>query len=289
MIQKCEGPIVGVIQIVHGMMEHRGVYQDAMTRFLGQGYAVHAIDHLGHGTRAAERLGDVPDESAWEHWISDIHHLNDQIHEVYPGVPVFVFGHSMGSYLAQDFAIRYPKGVDGLILSASSMESPKVLWLGYALARFLGWIFGASSSGWLFYKIIFGAFNRPFSPSKTPFDWLTRDDAYLQNYIQDPLCTFVPPIRFYQAFFKGAARFFGSQPWDRLYRRIPLLFVSGDQDPLGKNGVSIGDLISKYRHTGHQVTACLYPGGRHVMLAELNKEDVYRDILNWMSVQRSKG
>jgi alpha-beta hydrolase superfamily lysophospholipase len=198
---------------------------------------------------------------------------------LYPEIPLVVLGHSMGSYIAQAMVARYRPDIQGLALSATSFESRYVTGASWLLARMLSFC-GEKKQGRLFYDIIYGGFNKFFKPTKTPFDWLSRDSNFVSWYMSDPLCTFVPSVRFYRALFWGLNRLY---PCGLVsFPDVPMYVFSGYDDPLGRRLRSVMKVVSLHREAGRRVTTSFYPGGRHVMLAETNAEEVFQDFYHWL-------
>lgn len=278
-----DGPVLGCVQIAHGMTEHVGKYNELALFLTTAGFAVYGIDMRGHGRSSGPILGALGPQDHWSSWVSDHERLNQVIREKHPNIPIHMFGHSLGSYIAQDFVATYPDRVQTLMLSASSLESRVETAFGWWVSTILATLLSENYSGAFFYYLIYGLLNRPFQPARTLFDWLSRDPKEVDAYIADPLCGFIPPLGFYRIFFKGLLGFLNSAPWKRIPAKIPLAVFSGSRDSLGKNTRSIGALVRRYQDSGHAVSVHYYPDARHVLIAELNKQAVFTDILAWLN------
>lgn len=275
-----------VVQLVHGMTEHALRYVQ-LAEFLNQaGIAVYAHDHRGHGLTGRLNLPmGFLGGTGWKSMVKNIHDVNIRIQKEHPHLPIFMLGHSMGSYLAQVYASRHSQCVEGLLLSGTSFEPKLLTWTGLMVAKLLRYIRGPKASGAFFYNIIYGGFNRPFSPARTAFDWLSCDQKEVDSYIQDSLCGFVPPISFFEALFGGLYKLYGKKEYRMLSKTLPLYFFSGEKDPLGKNTQSVKKLITIYQGRGNPVKWAFYPEGRHVMLAETNVKEVQLNLLEWIETQ----
>jgi len=237
-------------------------------------------DLPGHGVRAAETgtLGD-PGACGWDAMVDAAYQSFVALRALYPEIPLVVLGHSMGSYIAQAMVSKYSPDIQGLVLSATSYEPWYVTVPSWLLAKAVG-LLGERRPGALFYKIIYGGFNKPFQPAKTPFDWLSRDKGFVARYMADPLCIFVPSVRLYVALFSGLFRLYGRG--FPVSSGVPIYVFSGSEDPLGKGLRSVMRVVNGYRQSGRHVDTAFYPGGRHVMLAETNAKDVYQDLHVWL-------
>ena len=273
-----------IVHIVHGMTEHALRYASVAYQLNEAGIAVYAHDLRGHGEtgKLNPPLGFIGNHG-WKAILTNIHELNTQIQSQFPKLPVFMLGHSMGSYLTQTYAAQNRFKLAGILLSGSSFEAGFVTSPSWLLAKVLGLIQGEKAPGTLFYSIIYGGFNRKFAPTRTAFDWLSRDTREVQSYIKDPLCGFVPPLGFFEALFAGLTHLYGEKGYQRIAKTLPIYVFSGDKDPLGKNTKSLKKLISLYQARGNPIKWRFYAGGRHVMLAETNATEVIQQLITWIS------
>lgn len=271
----------GVVQIAHGAAEHGGRYE-RFARFLnGSGYLVYANDHRGHGkTRVRSgALGDAG-RDAWNCMVADARLLTDLIGRTHPTLSIVLFGHSMGSFLAQDYMARYGHAVAAVVLCATNgvfNPSAEVLAVFEQAARQDPLAPSKTfSDRW-------SAYNRAFTPGKAGFDWLSRDPAEVQKYIDDPCCGFPFSNELARDFIFGLRAIFLPERESRIPRDLPVLVIAGDQDPVGGNTKTIEPLLARYRQYGMtNVRAKFYPGARHELLNETNRDEVQRDILMWL-------
>ena len=279
------GPPRAVVQLVHGISEHMGRY-DHFARYLtGHGFAVCGHDHLGHGHTAAgpEEYGFLGKENGWDHLARDVRALSEAERTRFPEVPWFLMGHSMGSFVARTCLIRWPELADGCILSGTGQEQAPLVAFGKAVSSLLCALRGPNTRSSLVTSLSLGAYNRQFRPNRTDNDWISRDEGVVDAYCADPLCQFVPTVGMFRDMM-GGLQFIGRPAnLTRMDPEIPVLFFSGDHDPVGNNGRGVKRVAALFRAAGvRDVTLRLYPGGRHEMLNECNREEVYADVLAWL-------
>ncbi len=281
-----EGEPRAVVQIVHGISEYVQRY-DRFARFLAErGFLVCGEDHLGHG-RTAEVdgvFGWFAREDGWNKVLSDVHTLRGLVGERYPGVPYFLFGHSMGSFLTRSYLIRWPGTVSGAILSGTGQEGPATVALGKAVASALKRAGRGQVVSPLINALSLGAYNRKFAPNRTRVDWISRDEAVQDAYLADPFCNFLPTAGMFRDMMDGLALIGSPAQVARMDKSTPVFFLSGDHDPVGQMGKGVERVYDLFRAAGCvDVTLRLYKDGRHEMLNELNYEQVQNDVLRWLN------
>lgn len=281
-----EGEPVGIVQIVHGLAEHFGRY-DEFASFLAQnGYIVVGHDQLGHGqsTSASAPLGLFSAEDGWNKAVQDIHNLQEITTSRHPGKPFFIFGHSMGSFLVRTCLIRFKTGVDGAILSGTGQYNPLPIALEKKLCTIAVRRNGADQKIKALYDFAFGRNCEKLSDTRTPFDWFSRDSAVIDRYIADPLCGFMPSVGLLRDMMEGIQFVTNQKNVNRMRKDLPTLFISGDCDPVGEQGKGVIRAYKSFLKAGlTDTTMKLYHGGRHEMLNELNKQEVFQDILSWLN------
>ena len=274
-----------VVQIAHGIAEYIDRY-DAFMRFLAEnGYVAVGNDHLGHGESAKllEERGIFADRNGWDYVVEDMKALRDLVREEYHDIPYIFFGHSMGSFLTRTFLIRYPDLYDAAILSGTGQQSPLLINGGYFAANLLTKLKGPRSSGQALNDMAFGSYCKKIDDPRTSFDWLSRDPETVDRYIADPLCGFVCKTSLYRDMMGGLKFLTNQHNIDKMNKDAPIYFMSGAEDPVGDYGAGVEKAYKAFCDAGlHDVTIRLYPGGRHEMLNEINREDVMRDILAWL-------
>lgn len=263
-------PVRAVMAVSHGMGEHAGRYLAPLEPIIRKGIDIVAIDHRGHGADAlaADRLGDYGD-GGFQAVESDLLALLDWARAAEPDVPLILFGHSMGSMIAQALAIDHGERLDGLVLSGS-----------VAVDHIPA---GGDPAG------LIAALNSPFEPSRTPFDWLSRDAAEVDLYLADPLCGFGLTEASFASLAAEGPRLADPAAIAAIPDRLPIYIFSGDRDPLHCVLGGVTPLIERYRAAGLKVESRLYEAGRHEMLNETNRAEVVGDLWRWLEPILSEG
>lgn len=285
---KCvpEGTPRGVVQIEHGIAEHIDRYRDFMSFLADNGFVAVGDDHLGHGKtiEGPSDQGFFAEANGWDYVVRDMDKLHDLMHAQYPELPYVIFGHSMGSFLARTYLIRHPDKYDAAIISGTGHQSPLMVNGGYIMAKLFVKLYGPRAIGTALNDIAFGAYNKGFDNVRTNFDWLSRDNDVVDRYIADPLCGFVAKVSLFRDMMGGIKFITDQKNIDRMNKDKPVYFMSGEADPVGENGKGVNRAYEAFCNAGlRDVMIRLYPGGRHEMLNELNKAEVYQDILNWLN------
>lgn len=280
-----KGDLKGVVQIAHGMAEHAARYGEFAEFLVKNGYGVYANDHRGHGKTAGalENVGYFADSNGWDAVLKDMHQLTLEIKKDYPASPLFLLGHSMGSLLARDYASRYGDSVKGVILSGTAADPGFLGNLGIIIAKTSGKLFGKRAKSPLLDKLSFGAFNKEFKPTRTKFDWLSRDEESVDKYVEDPYCGGVFSAGFFYDMLKGLKKVYSKKNIQNIPRSLPIFFISGEKDPVGKFSRGVKKTIGMFKDAGlGKVDFKFYPDARHEILNEINREEVYLDILGWI-------
>lgn len=273
-----DGEPKGVVQLVHGICEYALRY-DPFARFLtAHGFAVAGSDHLGHGLTAKgpEEYGYF--ESWWD-LVHDVRSLQLKVKEEFPDLPYFLLGHSMGSFVTRTFLIDYPGALTGCILSGTGQEPA----LTVAAGKLLTGLGDPHKVNKLFYNLSIGAYNKQFAPARTGADWICRDEKVVDAYLADPLCNFQTTAGMNHAMMMGLQYVADKKNLAKMDKDTPIYFFAGDKDPVGASGKAVQKVARWFREAGvKEVRVKLYPGGRHEMLNETNKEEVYADTLAWI-------
>jgi alpha-beta hydrolase superfamily lysophospholipase len=274
------GPLKGVVQIAHGAAEHSSRY-DRFARFLNaSGYAVYAQDHRGHGRTAVSGKLGVAGPGAWNHFVRDSKQLTDRIKKENANSPVFFFGHSMGSLIAQDYIARWGKELKGAVLCGTTGVIPG---LEAVVAHMELMARAAADEPSAAFGQMFASFNAPFAPAKTGFEWLSRDEAEVQKYVDDPLCGFQFSNGLAYEFLKGLLEIWKPEKEARIPKDLPIFVISGEKDPVGGNTGSILPLLERYKALGiKNLSHKFYPDARHEILNETNRKEVQDDVLGWL-------
>ena len=282
-----QGRVRGVIQIFHGLGEHRARYARFAELATARGHSVIAHDHRGHGAQT-ELLGHFSDSGGWQLLIEDGLRVNDMIGDQYKGAPIVLLGHSMGSYIAQSFSMAHGYRLTALVLSGSTWPRKSQLIPGRILARLESWRVGIRGKSALMDKLGFGNFNKPFLPARTDFDWLSRDDKEVDAYIADPLCGGPYSCGLWRDLLRGLSAIASENALRRIRSELPILLTGGADDPVGgERGMT--DLAMHYVRSGHKHLAVnIYPQGRHEMFNETNRKEFTDDVLDWIENQLSE-
>jgi alpha-beta hydrolase superfamily lysophospholipase len=254
-----EGETRAVLQIAHGMGEHALRYRGALQPLIDAGIAVYANDHRGHGKTSPHALGDFG-PGGFAALIDDMAVLARRIRGKEPGKPLFLMGHSMGSFAAQVFVAEHSDLIDGYILSGSAaldkLEAPKG---------------GLSAIG------------AGMAKPRTPFDWLSRDDAEVDKYIADPLCGFTVNEKGRAAMFAAAGPALDPAKLATIRASLPIYVFAGDEDPINAKLTRLTPLVDRYRGLGiGDIETDYYAGGRHEMLNETNRDEVVANLKSWI-------
>ncbi|MBR4869833.1 MAG: lysophospholipase [Oscillospiraceae bacterium] len=274
-----------VVQIAHGIADHIDRYKDFMSYLADKGFVAVGNDHLGHGhsIRHPIEQGFFAYNDGWTHAVDDLHRLSKLMRNEYPNIPYIFFGHSMGSFLIRTYIIRYPNSYDAVIISGTGHMPKAMIESGYALAAGIAKVKGAKHVSKLIDKIAFGSYNKQFSPFRTKFDWISRDRHEVDKYAADPFCGFIATASLFTDMMGGLRFITDKENIAKININKPVYFMSGDMDPVGENGKGVERAYKAFCDAGvRDVYMKLYPGGRHEMLNEINREEVYMDISQWI-------
>ncbi len=281
---------VASLQLVHGMMEHSGRYLEFARWLAGKGVSVYMNDHPGHGknlryTPGEPVMGEMihghfADRDGWGKLLDITVNLTKRIKEEYPGLPVFILGHSMGSVLVQSYLRNLADRLDGAILSGPLLQPRPLLQAGILLVAFLKLVHGPRFRSDLLKNLGYGSYSKFFKPVRTEFDWLCSDEVVVDKYVDDPLCGFPCTNAFYADFFRGLRENLSGFVTQK---NVPLLIFAGKQDPTGHFGRDPVKMSEFYKRCGfNDVVLRIWPNGRHEMLNEINKTEVWQFVLDWI-------
>ena len=281
------GSIRGILQIVHGMAEYVERYEDFALYLAEQGFLVVGEDHLGHGKTAPDmdKLGYFTKKSPATIVVKDIHSLRLHIQKLYPHVPYFFLGHSMGSYITRKYLACYGKGIDGAIICGTGWQNTVETTAGILLARFIGYIKGDDYRSKLITKIAFGKYLDQVKEPRTANDWICANSEVVDKYEADDLCGFTFTLNGYRTLFM-LVRYACNSMKIKKTPDISLFFIAGSEDPVGQYGKGVMltyDMYNKLEFS--DLSAKLYPGMRHEILNEIEKDKVYEDVLNWIEAR----
>jgi alpha-beta hydrolase superfamily lysophospholipase len=278
-------PIRGIVHISHGMAEHAGRYGRVAQALTEKGFAVYANDHRGHGqtARTVADRGYFASAGGFNRVVQDLAELIRSEKQAHPRAPLTLFGHSMGSLLAQEVMIRHGSELHAAVLSGSNGRPGFLATAGRLLSRIERLRLGERGRSSLLKGLSFDAWNKQFAPNRTPFDWLSRDSVEVDRYAADPLCGFNVTTTLWIDVLDGVAAISQPARKGKIPRDLPLFLFSGMQDPVGENGQGVRRLAEELTAAGlRSVSVKLYEKARHELLNETNRDEVIRDLLAWL-------
>lgn len=272
-----------VIQLVHGMAEHALRYDWLAGCLVAAGYTVYAQDLPGHGrTGQQQKIGYFAQDKGFEVVLDQVKVVNDFIHK-HPSSDVTLLGHSMGSVIVQHYLIRYSATVNRAVLSGAPFASPWLFTLAGVVAAIERRLRGPEHRSRFINNLVFGGYNKFFSPTRTASDWLSRDQAQVDLYEADKLCGFLPTTQMWSDVFAAFAEIVSAQKIEKIPQHLPIYIFGGGQDPVGDMGKGLPKLYQLYKSTQHEALSFrLYAEGRHEMFNELNREQVCTDLIQWL-------
>ncbi|HBF7115344.1 TPA: alpha/beta hydrolase, partial [Clostridioides difficile] len=274
-----------VIQIAHGMAETAQRYETFAKVLTENGYIVYINDHRGHGKTAKiiENVGHLAEKEGFRCLVEDMYTLTNIIKKENEDLPIYLFGHSMGSFASQRYIMDYGNNLSGLILCGSNGKQGIILNFAHMIINREIKKYGRRSRSNKINDLIFGG-EIIRRNEKTKFDWLSRDKEQVEKYINDPFCGVVCSCGFFYDLVQGLKEIEDKENLKKVPLDIPIYIISGDKDPIGKNGKGVLRLRDRYIKLGvKDVTCKLYKDGRHELLNEINKEEVFEDIICWLN------
>lgn len=273
----------GIIQLVHGMQEHIGRYNDFANFLANNGYIVVGHDHLGHGNTAKceDDFGYFADNNGWDRLVEDVHILQNKVHNEYPNLPYIVMGHSMGSLIVRTYITKYDDNLTGVIVSGTSGQKYGLI-SGKLLIKIISTFKGKRYKSKLIEHLVTGSFNKKFEPNRTPSDWICSDENEVNKFIEDEKCGKMFSVQAYYDLLSGT-QYLSKQKNVNKTVKVPILIFSGDEDPVGQNGKGVLRVYKMLKKDGtRNVYLRLFKNARHELLNEVNKLEVYNFILDWL-------
>src|SRR5690625_4678230 len=274
----------GVIQIAHGMAEHILRYEPFCKFLTSNGFIVYGNDHRGHGGTIAlvDDKGFFAESNGFEKVVHDMKLLSDEIKKEYPHLPLFLFGHSMGSFLTRRYIQLFQNNLAGVILSGTGKDKGLIGKIGLLIAKLEVKRRGARTPSPFLDKLTFGNYNKKFKPTRTKFDFLSRDTNIVDQYVEDELCGFICTAGFFVDLIYGLDLIHRKEEMEKVPYALPIFLIAGDQDPVGDNGKGVQNVFEQFNKRCEYVEMKLYKGARHEVLNEINRDEVYDDILQWL-------
>lgn len=273
-----------VLQIAHGICGSIAGYEHFAARMASYGFAVAGNDHLGHGksVRRDDDLGFFAEEHGWDCAVHDMRRLRLMTEERFPGLPYFMLGHSMGSFLLRTYMIKYPEDLSGALICGTGQQPAAMVGAGAAfLDRYIQRR-GARFRSRSLLNLGMGAMNRHLSPTRTPYDWISRDAQYIDRYAARGMA-FTPTLGMLRDMVRGLQFIESAENVRKMRPELPVIFMSGEMDPVGEEGRGVRRAAISFISGGmRDVSLRLYADARHEILNEINRNEVYGDITKWL-------
>lgn len=283
-IPETEAPCC-IVQIVHGMAEYVERYEELAVFLTKRNVLVTGEDHLGHGksVQKDKDLGYFCEQDPATVVVRDVHRLKKMTQELYPGVPYFILGHSMGSFITRNYLCRYGSGIQGAVICGTGMQSAGLLVISKLMAGVQRLFLGDRHIAAFIDKCAFGAYNKRIENPRTSKDWLTRDEAIVDAYLMDPECGFTFTVNGFRTLFELIWRIRKKENLRKIPKELPVFMISGDADPVGDYGRGVRAAYASMEDAGMtKLTMKLYEGGRHELFNETNRGQVMQDVWQWL-------
>lgn len=280
-----EQAAIGHVHLLHGMAEHIERYDEFAQFLVGKGFIVSGHDHRGHGKTAEKngQLGYFADEDGFERVTEDVREVLGEVRENMHDIPLILFGHSMGSFIARRYMQKYSDSLSKAVICGTTFSPGLMGDAGTLIGKIATRLQTPQTESTLLNQLAFGGFNKKFKDAKTDFDWLSSDEEVVKKYIDDPKCGFVASNRFYIDLFGGLKIIHQQVEINKIRKDLPVFLISGLIDPVGKDGKDIFKVAKGLKKAGMKnVTVQLIEGARHEILNEVNKQQTYDVIANWM-------
>lgn len=275
-----EVEIKGTLHILHGLGEHSERYDDFARYMTRQGFAVWCHDHRQHGRSIAhDDVGIFDKKDTWEAIVEDVHTVQRKMAERYEGLPLFMLGHSMGSLILRSYLQVHPTDISGAVIMGSPVSSGLLANIGIIAAKVIHAISGLKRSK-LLDKLALGSYNNAVKNSRTPYDWISHDEHIVDLYAEDPLCGYVYSPLFYGAL-AGGSIMANDTGLMKAFPEVPVLIISGQEDPCGLNGRGVRQLSETYERVGVSNELVLMDGMRHEVLNEIDRRDTFHLLGDW--------
>ncbi|MFO7928962.1 MAG: alpha/beta hydrolase [Candidatus Humimicrobiaceae bacterium] len=278
--------IRAAVLIIHGMAEHSARYRD-FSKFLAENnFAAYGYDLRGHGKTAGDpdKVGFISGKGEWDKLLNDLHELKKHISLKHKNRPIFLFGHSMGSFLARNYAYLTKSKLDGIILSGNIGPQGIMGYAGLLLAKIEELIKGPDAKSHLLHNLTFGNYARHFKERRTEFDWLSSKKEAVDRYIKDPYCGSIFSASFFCDLLKAVIEINKMVNIKNTPKNLPILMLTGSMDPVGDMTKGVKEILKLYKQAGiKDITYKEYKDARHEILHEKINYQVYNDILNWLN------
>lgn len=285
LIKPLNPEVKGIVQISHGMCEYIDKYDEFAQYLVSNGFAVIGHDHIGHGdsVNQADDHGFFGSKDGYKSMIEDLKKVTDIVKERYPDKPLYLLGHSMGSLIARCYAAKYGAELGGLILCGTVGPQPLVK-AGIKFADLLANQKGERYRSKMLYDVALNFANLKFLPVKTRYDWITSDEEEIKIHMADERANFIFTVKGYSDLFHLVSLANSEKVIKTIPKDLKIIFMSGDEDPVGENGEGVQKAYELYKELGIlNVDIKLYTKKRHELLKEINRKEVFTDITNWIN------
>ncbi len=283
-----DGKLKAILQISHGMVEYIERYEEFAEYLCSKGYLVTGNDQLGHGAsvHSKEDWGYFCEKRGNDAVLINLHRLTKITKKKYPGIPYFLLGHSMGSFYARQYLYTYGTELDGAIIMGTGFQRLPIVYGGLLATVTLSLLKGWRHRSTFVNNLAFGGYNRNFHPARTNYDWLSKDTQKVDEYIADERSQFIFTLNGYYNMLTGISRLHQKHRLQKMPKELPVFFVSGSDDPVGECSKGVYRAVNSFHNVGMKnVTLKIYPGDRHEILHETDRQTVYSDLGNWMDSQ----
>ena len=278
-----EGEVRGVVQISHGMIDYIGRYKLLAEALTAAGYVLAGNDHLGHGSTVAtdEDFGFFASKGGYSYVVDDLKKMTDLLRAEFPGAPLVLLGHSMGSFLARLYSVKYPDAIDAVIIHGTAGPNP-ALPFGKAVIGLMKLFCSERKRSPFIRSLAEGGYNNAFDKSEGEGAWLTRDGAMVADRPNDKRTNFIFTISGYGDLFEMLSLVNAKKWYSSFPKQLPALVISGDCDPVGDFGKGVRYVYDNLKKNGAKVDLKLYEGARHELFNETNREEVFSDLISWI-------
>lgn len=277
--------VTGVLQIVHGMAEYVERYEEFAAFLTERGFVVTGEDHLGHGKSVPEggKFGYFCEQDPATVVVRDVHRLKKMTQSLFPSVPYVILGHSMGSFILRNYLCKYGSGIAGAVIVGTGMQPERLIALSKGVAATQKLFCGGKDVSRLIDKAAFGSYNKRIENPRTTFDWLSRNEENVDRYMEDPLCGFTFTVNGFQTLFELVSRIQKPENLKQVPGDLPILMVSGADDPVGEYGEGVRRAYESLKQAGvRDIGIKLYDNDRHELLNETDRAQVWEDVYDWM-------
>ncbi len=283
-----------IVQFVHGLAEHAKRYEGIAEALCKEGFLCYAQDARGHGLTAGdlteatlEGHAGVLGPNGWNGVVNDIHELSNLIKKEYPTLPLFMIGHSWGAMLLQDYIQEWGNEIKGCILSGTNGKvRALVLKAGKVIIKGEIKKLGPTAPSVKMHEMNFASHNHDWQNDEgaTGFEWLSRDKSEVQKYVDDPWCGFISPAPLWLEFIKGMEKIYEKKNEEKVPKELPIYFIAGTLDPVGNKTKGVSAMINRFEKYGiKDISYKFYENAHHEIFNEINRDEVFRDVISWLN------